>query len=213
MELVLLAFVVGFLVAVPALGPATALIVRDMVRGRHRDGFAFAVGATTAEGLACLAAIWGIELAFDALPGLRTTLEWGATLIVMVVGLYFLTAGAPTMPDSDEVPAPDAAGIGGRTLAGFAITAFNPTLIATWATIIGLAISVTGFELATWQKWTIPVAITLGELTWFGLLILITRRFDAWLDARTIGWIIRIIGAALIVVGAWGLVQKFSGAW
>ena len=213
MELVLLAFVVGFAIAVPALGPATALIVRHMMRGRQREGFAFAIGATSAEGLACLAALWGVELAFGAIPGLRNVLEWGGAALVFGIGLYFMVTAGPSLPDPKAIRKTGAATLGGHTLAGFALTAFNPALIATWATIVGIGVSVTDVRLASWQKWAIPPAVTLGELTWFALLSVLTKHYGTRLHERTIGWIIRVIGAVLVVLGAWGLIQKIAGTW
>lgn len=209
----LLAFLVGFLIAVPAAGPATALIVRYMLRGRRREGLAFAFGATSAEGLACLAAVWGIEFAFRTLPNVRTILEWGGTVIVLAVGIYLVRTAGSNVSTSETVPDTDGASLGGRTLAGFAVTAFNPTLIATWATLVGIALSVTGLELAAWQKWAIPPAVTLGGMSWFGLLSVLTRRFGGYLDEQTIGWIIRTIGILLIVLGGWGLFRNIAGAW
>ena len=213
MLVLLIAFVVGFFIAVPTMGPASAIIIRHVVGERYREGFAFAAGSVLAEGLACLAAIWGVELAFYTIPNLRTILEWGGTFILLAVGAYFALTGGPSDTDNEVVPQPSVASLGGQSLGGFAVTAFNPTLIATWTTLFGIGISVLDVQLATWQKWLFPVAVMLGEFAWFTTLVLLAKRFGAYLDETVVGWIIRGIGGLLFALGAWGIVQKILGAW
>jgi threonine/homoserine/homoserine lactone efflux protein len=211
--LLLLSFAVGFVIAVPTMGPASAIIIRRVVGGQYRKGLAFAGGSILAEGLACLAAIWGLELALYTVPNLKTILEWGGAILLIGVGGYFLFERGPKKSPDEEVEQADAASLGGQTIAGFAVTAFNPTLIATWATVLGVVISTLGVELMMWQKWTVPLAVMLGEMAWFGLLILLARRFGAYVDEWIITWIIRGVGLLLVAIGAFGLVQKILGAW
>lgn len=213
MLLLIASFVVGFFIAVPTMGPASAIIIRRVVGGQYRKAVAFAGGSVLAEGLACLAAIWGVELALYTVPNLKLVLEWGGTLLLILVGAYLALGNTPPKSENREIPRPATASLGGEMLGGFALTAFNPTLIATWATVFGVVVSALEVELAMWQKWTVPVAVMLGEIAWFGSLVVLARRFGSRVDEWVVDWMLRGIGTILIAIGAFGVIQKIVGAW
>jgi threonine/homoserine/homoserine lactone efflux protein len=215
MELILISIVAGFFIAVPAMGPSSAIIVRRILVGRERRGLAFAAGSVLAEGLACLAAIWGVQLVLYTLPLLKQLLHWGGMLLLLGVGTYFVLGGAVGEEEAEELAEADvsAKSLGGQFAFGFSLTAFNPTLIATWTTVLGVLISMTGVELAVWQKWAIPVGVMVGETLWFAVLVAVARRFGAHVDDQIIAYVIRGIGVVLIGLALWSGYQKMAGAW
>lgn len=212
MDIVALSIVAGFFAAVPAMGPSSAIIIRRILVGHERKGLAFAGGYIIAEGLACLAAIWGVELMFYTAPFLKPILQWVGLGLLLGVGVYFALGIGCSEAETDAACTGGAAGLGGQFVFGFGLTALNPALIAGWATAVGVALSTTGIELATWQKWTIPFGIVVGETLWYGLLIGLARRFDEYLDARLIDGIIRVVGVVLIGLAAWSGFQVAIGA-
>lgn len=211
MDIALLSIAAGVLVAVPAMGPASAIVIRRILLGRERTGLAFAGGYILAEGLGCLAAVWGVELLFDWVPFLKPVLAWVGVIVLAGVGVYFASGAGATSRDVQVGSSADASSLAGQFVFGFGLTAFNPALVAGWTTAITVALSTTGIELATWQKWFVPFGIVVGETLWYVLLIGAARRFDDLLDESAIDWIIRGVGGLLIVVAAWGVVRRLFG--
>jgi threonine/homoserine/homoserine lactone efflux protein len=212
-DLIVLSVVAGFLIAVPAMGPSSAIIIRRVLVGREKEGLAFAGGSVLAEGLACLAAIWGVELALYTVPHLKMILEWGGMVLLVGIGGFFVFGRVPSESEPEELPEPDAASLGGQTLFGFTLTAFNPTLLATWTTVLGILLSMTNVQFAFWQKWVVPFGVMFGEVLWFAILVAVARRFGAHVDQKMIDWIIRGIGVLLIVLALWSALQKLLGNW
>lgn len=208
MDVALLSIVAGVLVAVPAMGPASAIVIRRILLGRERTGLAFAGGYILAEGLGCLAAIWGVDLLFRWAPFLKPVLAWAGMLVLAGVGVYFASGAGPTSRDVDFDASADASSLAGQFVFGFGLTAFNPALVAGWTTAITVALSTTGIELATWQKWFVPFGIVVGETLWYVLLIGAARRFEELLDEVVIDWFMRGVGVILIGLATWGAVRR-----
>lgn len=208
-----LSILAGLLAAVPAMGPSSAIIIRRILVGHEKKGIAFAGGYIIAEGLACLAAIWGVELMFYTAPFLEPILSWVGIVLLLGVGVYFAIGIGATECDADELPGGGGATLGSQFAFGFGLTALNPALVAGWTTAMSVVFSTTGIELATWQKWFIPFGIVLGETLWYVILVALARRFDDYLDERLIDGIIRMVGVVLIVLAAWTAYQTVVGGW
>lgn len=95
MHVALFSVVVGFLAAVPAMGPSSAISIRRILTGRERRGLAFAGGYILAEGLACFAALWGVDLVMGAAPFVEPLLRWVGIVLMFGVGVAFSPATAP----------------------------------------------------------------------------------------------------------------------
>ncbi|MFB6351270.1 MAG: LysE family transporter [Bradymonadaceae bacterium] len=195
MEIIILSIAAGFLAAVPAMGPSSAIIIRRILVGHERKGLAFA------------------ELMFYTAPFLKPILQWVGLALLLGVGVYFALGIGCSDEEADSLGDEGAGGLGGQFVFGFGLTALNPALVAGWATAIGVALSTTGIELATWQKWTIPFGIVTGETLWFMLLIGLSRRFDDYLDERVIDGIIRVVGVVLIGLAIYSGYQTWIGVW
>lgn len=210
MDVVILSILGGVLAAIPAMGPSSAIAIRRILLGRERTGLAFAGGYIFAEGIGCLAAIWGIDFIFSAVPFVKPILAWVGIVLLLVVGLYFasnLDTGRWDVDDDDRDPST----LAGQFAFGFSLTAFNPALIAGWTTALGVVLSTTGVELATWQKWFVPAGIVIGETLWYVVLVSAARVFDDYLDASTIDWLIRTVGVVLIATAIWTGISRVVG--
>lgn len=210
MDVVLLSILGGVLAAIPAMGPSSAIAIHRILMGRERTGLAFAGGYIFAEGLGCLAAIWGIDFIFSAVPLAKPILAWTGIVLLLGVGLYFasnLDTGRWDL-DGDER---DPSTLVGQFAFGFGLTAFNPALIAGWTTALGVVLSTTGVELAAWQKWFVPLGIIIGETLWYVVLVGAARHFDDELDAPTIDWLIRAVGVVLIGTAIWTGISRVIG--
>jgi threonine/homoserine/homoserine lactone efflux protein len=211
MIVALLSILAGVIAAVPAMGPSSAIIIRRILVGHEQKGLAFAAGYIIAEGLACLAAIWGVELIFYTAPVLEPILKWVGIGLLLAVGLYFTFGGGESDGESEQQDL-ETRSLGGQFAFGFGLTALNPALVAGWTTAMGAVFSATGIELATWQKWFVPFGIVVGETLWYALLVVLARRFDAFLDERMIDRIIQAVGVVLVSGAVWGAVGQLVGA-
>lgn len=196
--------------AIPAMGPSSAIAIRRILLGRERMGLAFAGGYIFAEGLGCLAAIWGIDFIFSAVPFLKPILAWVGVVLLLGVGVYF-ASGIDTRRWHAHDDDRKASTLAGQFAFGFSLTAFNPALIAGWTTALGVVLSATGVELATWQKWFVPLGIVIGETLWYVVLVSVSRHFEDYLEASTIDWLIRAVGAVLIGIAIWTGVSRVVG--
>lgn len=210
MIVAILSILAGVIAAVPAMGPSSAIIIRRILVGHEKKGLAFAAGYIIAEGLACLAAIWGVELMFYTVPVLEPILKWVGVGLLLAVGVYFVF-GVGRSGGEAECGDLEAGSLGGQFAFGFGVTALNPALVAGWTTAMGTVFSATGIELATWQKWFIPFGIVVGETLWYTLLVVLARRFDEFLDERMIDRIIRVVGVMLAAGAVWGIVRQLVG--
>ncbi len=207
MTLLIIGYIIGFCIAVPAMGPASAIIIRRALFGREREAFAFGVGSTFGEGVHTFAAVWGVELLFYLIPGLKDILKWVGIVVLIGLGLYFVIGQIPDDPEAEmDRDVPHATTLGKQLGFGFVITVVNPALIGMWSTAIGLLVSMSYLEFAhTWQRAFFPVTVMAGEITWFVLLVILAKRFGASADQQLIHWIIRGLGALLLGLGGWTL--------
>lgn len=203
MHVALFSVVVGFLAAVPAMGPSSAISIRRILTGRERRGLAFAGGYILAEGLACFAALWGVDLVMGAAPFVEPLLRWVGIVLMFGVGVAFSLGYGPTDVDRSDRQGSEPTQLGGDFALGFGMTAFNPALIASWSTVVGVAVSVTGVELLLWHKWAIPVGVIVGECLWYAVLVAIARRLQTELDDSTLEWLLRAVGVVLVALGLW----------
>lgn len=207
MDILVVTLAAGFVLGIPALGPASAISYRRILCGDRSGGIAFAAGYILADGLACLAALWSVDFLLESVPVLTSTLRWVGLGLVAAVGLYFLAAGGT---DQDESRNPtDDAGRGWLPNAGVALgmTLFNPSLFAGWTTAAGVALSVTGIDLTPWQKWTVPAAIAAGEALWYAVFLGAVSHWEEALDATTTDRIVRGLGGLLVAFAAWSALR------
>lgn len=197
-------FIIGFLLAIPAIGPISATVIERSLAGDYFHGFAIGAGSSLAEALYCFAALVGVGFLFARAPWLRPFLQWGGVVILLGVGLYFIVGPTPKGASDHEKKSISVASAGVAALLGFLVTLFNPSMIATWATAVSTMVSVGGLEFHAWHRWAFPLAVALGELTWFGVFIYLIDRLGDAIDDKMIEGAIRVIGLLLVGLAIWG---------
>lgn len=212
-------FLAGFFSSIPPMGPIAILVLRRGLLRAYAAGFALAVGSALAEGIYALLALFGLGALMHAFPALAGGLRIVGLVFLGALGIYFaLTSHAP---DADDAPAAAARGFepGAEAaswprefMIGFSVALLNPTLLLTWAAGVAMVVAVIEVDLGLWEKIAFPVAVVVGIVAWFGLLLLGLRRWGRLLSPRAIDAVIRILGVGLTLTAAWlGYTMWWSG--
>lgn len=199
-----LAFLVGlafgFFGSVPVAGPASILVLKNALEKGHRQGFDIGLGAAVGESFYAFIAFWGLTTVLEKFPVLVPISKIAGAILVIALGIYLVVRRtsaaeiqAARIADRQER----------RWLRGFLSAFANPTLLATWTTIV------TGLHAASLvepsPRGAIPFAlgVGLGILGWFAFLVhVIVRRFRARLEPDKIQRLVRGFGWAMIGIGA-----------
>jgi threonine/homoserine/homoserine lactone efflux protein len=201
----LIGLVLGYVGSIPAAGPLALLIVAS---GLERDvprGARLAVGGATAEGLYALVAFWGVGEALPRHPLLFPAARGiGAVLLVLLGFALFRRKRA-------WGAACRAAPRHGAALLGFSLVALNPAFLATWtgfaALLASLALLAPGPAVAP----AVALGAFLGIVGWFATLLAFVRRGSARVSPRAMIGLLRIVGGALLLMGAWLAVDTLQG--
>jgi threonine/homoserine/homoserine lactone efflux protein len=199
-----IAFIVGvalgFFGSVPVAGPASILVLKNALEKGHRQGIDIAAGAAIGEAVYAFIAFWGLTTVLERFPVLVPASKITGALLVMVLGIYLVVRRvspndmhAQNLADRQER----------RWLRGFLSAVLNPTLLATWTTVV------TGLNATSLvdpsPRGALPFAlgVGIGIVAWFAVLIeVIVRRFRERLQPTTIARVIRGFGWAMIGIGA-----------
>jgi threonine/homoserine/homoserine lactone efflux protein len=199
-----MAFIVGiglgFFGSVPVAGPASILVLKNALEKGHREGIDIAGGAAIGEAVYAFIAFWGLTTVLEQFPVLIPASKIAGAVLVIALGIYLVVRNvspkemhAKSLADRQER----------RWLRGFLSAVLNPTLLATWTTVV------TGIHAAELvepsPRGAIPFAIGvgIGIMGWFVFLIqVVVRRFRERLQPNSIARLIRGFGWAMIGIGA-----------
>ena len=190
----------GFFGSVPIAGPISVIVLRRGLHARYASAVLVGVGAAVAEGGYALLAFWGFAHFLTRYPWIDLVSRAAAALILAVLGILFLRYRSPSVDESPRLERRHAAGP--SLLLGFSITAFNPTLIGTWAAATTTLAS-TGFGLSEARAAPFAVGVAAGIASWFGLFSWILRRYNQRFERRTLERVVRAIGIALLGFSLW----------
>jgi threonine/homoserine/homoserine lactone efflux protein len=199
-----MAFIVGlalgFFGSIPVAGPASILVLKNALEKGHRQGFDIAVGAAIGESVYAFVAFWGLTTVLESFPVLVPMSKILGAVLVIALGIY-LVVRRTNPADAHAEKLADRQGR--RWLRGFLSAVLNPTLLATWTTIV------TGLHAASLvepsSRGALPFAagVGLGILGWFAFLVeVVVRRFRERLEPHKIQRLVRGFGWAMIGVGA-----------
>ncbi len=196
MDSAVIGFGLGFFVAMQ-LGPMSLLLIRATLGGGWRIGVAVGAGIATIDGLYAAAGAAGMAPALEIGP-VRLALGLAGAALLLWLGLR-------TVHDALRVRAGGEAQLEVLTsrrafLTSLAGTASNPLTVASWAAVFALA-STTGAA-RSWSGAVLLVfGVTLGSLTWGGVLSSLVALSRRALNRRWLGLIDLLAGAAMVVFG------------
>ena len=197
MSSLLVGFGLGLFVAAQ-IGPVSLLIVRSVVRGNFRIGFAMGAAVALVDlGYAALG-IAGVARALESTDGVRVALGFVGAAVLAALGLRSMWIGFRArfgLETEDEVGTPRRA-----FATAFAATALNPLTIALWTAAAPAAVSGAKSSIGTVA---LLVGVGFGTLTWYtcfaGAIALARRRIGPrLLAAIDIG-----AGAGILGFGAY----------
>jgi threonine/homoserine/homoserine lactone efflux protein len=157
------------------IGPVSLLIVRSVVRGNFRIGFAMGAAVALVDlGYAALG-IAGVARALESTDGVRVALGFVGAGVLAVLGLRSMWIGFRArfgLETEEEVGSPRRA-----FATAFAATALNPLTIALWTGAAPAAVS--GAQ-SSFGTVALLVGVGCGTLTWYtffaGAIALARRR-------------------------------------
>jgi putative LysE/RhtB family amino acid efflux pump len=170
----LVGFGLGLFVAAQV-GPVSLLIVRSVVRGNFRIGFAMGAAVALVDLAYAALGIAGVARVLEATDGVGLVLGFVGAAVLAGLGLRAMWIGFRArfgMETEEEVRTPRRA-----FATAFAATALNPLTIALWTAAAPAAVSGATSSIGTAA---ILVGVGLGTLTWYtcfsGAIALARRR-------------------------------------
>lgn len=184
----------AFIGSMPVAGPLAVLVLQRTLTGQRMSAVLVALGGGMVEGSYAL----GIAL------GLPLLIQQSAVLIPVSQGLGAVVIAGLGLSLSFRPHLFDSTGHQGKrrsVLAGVAVTALNPTLLASWTLVISTlyAHGWLGLE----RKSAVPFAfgVTLGTTLWFSLMVWVGARFDRFMNSQRRWLLMRLIGLLLLGTG------------
>ncbi|TNF32065.1 MAG: hypothetical protein EP329_11300 [Deltaproteobacteria bacterium] len=196
--------VMGFLGAIPVAGPVSAMVIERALDKRFLAGFLVAVGSALAEGAYAFLAVLGFST-FAERPWVAPASKAVAAVVLIGVGLSFaLRKHTEPAHEDDGTPPPSRDGsLWRQWFIGFSVTIVNPTLLATWGAAASMLVASEWVALEPMTGVPFGVGVAAGAAGWFGLLILIVKRFTRDIKPSSVRRIIKWIGWALVGLGGW----------
>ena len=110
-------------------GPSLAVVLRNTISGGRKQGIATGVGHGIGFGIYAFTAALGLATALSVHSGVEVLLKWGGTLILLWLGITFLSHALSGTKDIDGPVEIESNGVTGF-LQGFLIAIFNPKILA-----------------------------------------------------------------------------------
>ncbi|MCA9580750.1 MAG: LysE family transporter [Myxococcales bacterium] len=185
-------------------GPIAALVLNCGLERRFRSGLAVALGSAMPEAAYAFLAFWGTATFLGDYPWIGQVARASGGAVLLVLGVLFLRRSAP--PGAAREERRRAREGWGSFALGFSLTAFNPTLIATWTAAVAI-VSGFGVDLGTQNPGLSGLAFALaaavGIVTWFATMLWIIYRMHERFRPETLVSMRRGVGVFLLVVSAW----------
>jgi threonine/homoserine/homoserine lactone efflux protein len=190
----------GFFGSIPVAGPASILVLKNALEKGNRQGIDIAAGAAIGEAVYAFVAFWGLTTVLERFPVLVPASKIAGAVLVMALGIYLVARKvspkdihAQNLADRQER----------RWLRGFLSAVLNPTLLATWTTVVTGIHAASLVEPSPRGAFPFALGVGIGIVAWFAFLIqVVVRRFRERLEPAKIARLIRGFGWAMIGIGA-----------
>lgn len=200
-------FLLGFVGSIPLAGPIALLVFSLVIDGRHRRAIGVGVGGAVAEGIYAFLAYWGLSAFLGAHPVLVPISRGITALVLAGIGIALLRrrpAAAPPLRRSWP---------GAGFAVGFAITALNPTLIATYSAAVATLFSAGLVSMARSEALPFAATVTAGVALWFAVVVLAGRRHSHRFRRETLNGAVRAMGAFAVLLGVAFAIWTVAGPW
>lgn len=200
-------FAFGFIGSVPIAGPISALVFRSGITGRYGRGRAIAIGGAIGEGMYAFFAFWGVGAFLTSYPWVLPISKVIAGALLVGLGAMFIRRPSSStksdQADEADDPTSPQRGLKRSLLLGFGITALNPTLIATWTTVVATTLSsgLASYSVAAAGAFALSAAA--GIALWFLVFLELLSRFRDRIHRGTLDRLVQLIGVVLVGLGVW----------
>ncbi len=197
-------FLLGLAVAATP-GPIFFLCLRrTLVRG-WLNGLVSGFGVATADGVYAAVAAFGISAITAAVSGERRWLALGGGALLVFLGVRIVFA----KPRTDQPQPANGAGLAWAYGSTLGLTITNPATVISFAALAAtLGAGVSG---AYVRAALLTVGVTLGSLSWWCLLAVLTVAIRARITPRVVRVISVASGLAIILLGLVALVSASAG--
>jgi threonine/homoserine/homoserine lactone efflux protein len=197
----LLGLLIGFIGSIPLAGPIALLVLRKGVEKRYAQGAAIALGAAIPEAIYCGLAFLGFDFLFARYTWVEPTAKLLGALLMLVLGTVFIFS-RPKKPAADASTGATAGNWAASFLSGFSISAINPVLIITWTAVATVVFSLLG-GLGLYGTLAFSAMVGVGIFAWFGVMLLLMRRFHHNFRPETLAIVVRVFGGLIVALGLW----------
>ena len=195
---VVVGVVLGFVGSMPVAGPIALLVLGRGLENRSRNGLSLAFGAAIAESVYAYLAFWGFGAVLASYPWIEKVSRFGAAFALVALGVHFYRrrhrAAAHDAP-------PSKSGNKRNFLLGFAITALNPTLIATWTFTVTTVYSFGLLSFEAQKALPFSLGAFSGIVGWFATLLYLLKRFRKVVTPTALQRTLNSVGIVLILLG------------
>lgn len=189
----------GFFGSMPVAGPVSAIVLERALARRSLSGLFVAAGSAIAESVYAFLAAWGLSGLVLRFPALMHWTRIAGSLILLALGIYFIVKPAPQFHARKA-----SRGVEARSFfLGFALTAFNPTLIVTWSAAVTSLYSTGLVPVDPSSALPFASGATIGVIGWFSVFLGLIHRYHGKLSPTTIHRIVRGTGVVLVGIGVW----------
>jgi threonine/homoserine/homoserine lactone efflux protein len=192
-------FLVGFIGSVPVAGPIAALVFKCGLDARFTKGVWIGLGNGAAEGIYAGLAFWGVGALLKPYPMVRPISMLIGAVILVVIGLALLGLFSREKAGDDRPDVPS----GGGFAIGFGVTILNPTLIATYGTVVAMIHAANPELLGAPSSVAFGFGAGAGAALWFFTMMRLMERFRSRFSEETIQRITRGTGLFVLGVAAW----------
>lgn len=200
------ATLIGILVSAP-MGPIGMLVIQRTLSKGRLAAFFTGVGAALSDLVYCL--LTGLCLSFvtDLIQRNQLILQILGSIVLAIFGIY-LFRKRPSRPlrSADRIPSNS---YWMDFVTGFLLTFSNPLILFF---IIGLfsQFNLVLSEFLVYHYISAFLFILVGAVLWWYLVTMLVDKLRAHINARSLGWINRIIGSILIVMAVIGTVMAVN---
>jgi threonine/homoserine/homoserine lactone efflux protein len=201
-ELILLAFITGFIVAIPP-GAVTVVSGQKALRLGFRNAMMFTIGSCMADIFYLFVVCFGVSYFFADNQVLRITMLFlsGALLLYLGISSVKNPRGMNSKANENGNRESDTKTI----LSGIGVTLLNPVTIVGWIAVGGNFFLLWNRQMPQAKNMSIlliPV-IMLGVMTWCGPLLFFISRVRHYIEEKILR--ILIIGSGIFLTGLGGL--------
>jgi threonine/homoserine/homoserine lactone efflux protein len=201
----LVAILFGFVGSVPLAGPVALLVFSRGVDGRYSQARRIGYGAAVAEGAYAFFAFWGFATFLARYP-LVLPISHGVTAaLLFALGVHFVRFKEKEQGAVSSDRHSGGGAKGGPFVLGFSISAFNPTLLATWSAVTTFLYSKQIVRMTSLMAVPFGVCAGLGIALWATIFVSLLRRFKDHFPQAAVRWVVRSMGVVLLGVALWSL--------